>query len=276
MVKNLFQSISGLLLTGLIISCGQEKIANSPDFSNEKQETSKASNNLSRNDNNKLLDKGNVALQNRKLIKTGSIRFKTDDFQSTDARIKAIAFQLGGYVSFEQQTNSSWSIRNDLEIRIPNDRLYALLDSISNGGYQIEEKNIKVVDVTNKYVDTESRIRTKKLVEEKYIEHLKKAKNIKDVLEIEQKAGYIREEIESAESQFRKMNDQISLSTLKIEFYQSVEQPIFTRENQYLKGLANGWDGLKLFIIFLINVWPLIIAGIIALFFIRRKLKKDQ
>jgi hypothetical protein len=275
MVKNLFQLILGLLLTGLLICCGQSENAHVPNFAMEKQESAETSKTLTRDDSKKLLDE-NSTTQNRKLIKSGSIRFKTDDFHTTDARIKTIASQLGGYVSFEQQTNSSWSIRNDLEIRIPNDRLDVLLDSISNGGYQVEEKNIKVVDVTNSYVDTESRIKTKKIVEGKYLEYLKKAENVEELLQIEQKAGYIREEIESAESRFRKMNDQISLSTLKIEFYQRVEQPIFTKENQYLKSFYNGWEGVKVFSIFLINIWPLLIAGIITLLFIRKRLKKNQ
>lgn len=270
MVKNLFKSIFGILLTiSLFTRCGMEQNTNSYPVAMDRMSEESSTPSMGNETNEKI----QTIQSNRKLIKTGNIRFETKNFKKTEFQIKNAVYKSGGFISFEQQTNSNWSVRNDLEIRIPSEGLSALLDSISNGDYLIEEKNIKVVDVTNQYIDTESRIETKKLVEQKYVEHIKSADNIQDVLEIEQKIGYIREEIESAERRLRTMKDQIGLSTLKIEFYQKIDQPKFKKENEYLKGFSNGLNGLNLLFIGLTNIWPILIFGGVTLYFVRRKMK---
>ena len=149
-----------------------------------------------------------------------------------------------------------------------------MLDSICSGDYNIQEKNIKVKDVTDQYVDTEARITTRKMVEQKYIEHLARAKDIEDVLKIESKIGQIREEIESAEKRLRKLNNQVSLSTLHVEFYQQIENPKLEKSNRFKKAVVNGWKGLETFLVIITNIWPMILIGFGTLFGLKRYFKK--
>ena len=210
------------------------------------------------------------AFANRKLIRSGNVKFETKNIQQTEADLKWAVHKLGGFISFEQQTRNEWSIRTDIEIRMPSSAFEEMLDSVCSGAHTIDQKNIKVQDVTDQYVDTEARIATRKMVEKKYIEHLSKAKDIEDVLKIETKIGEIREEIESAEKRLRQLKDQVSLSTLHVEFYEQIKKQDKKTSNQFSKALKSGWKGLESFLVVIATIWPLLIIGFIIFLVIRR------
>ena len=213
------------------------------------------------------------AFANRKLIRSGDVKFETKDINKTEAEIKWAVHKLGGFISFEQQTRNEWSVRTDIEIRMPSSVFEVMLDSVCNGAYAIDQKNIKVQDVTEQYVDTEARIATRKLVEQKYTEHLAKAKEIDEVLAIEAKIGQIREEIESAEKRFRRLKDQVSLSTLRIEFYQKMNKEKPAEKNQFEKAANTGWVGFKNLLVALTMIWPILLIGGVVLVVVRRYMK---
>lgn len=216
------------------------------------------------------------AFANRKLIRSGNVKFETKNIQQTEADIKWAVRKLGGFISFEQQTRNEWSIRTDIEIRMPSSVFEEMLDSVCTGAYSIDQKNIKVRDVTEQYVDTEARIATRKLVEQKYIEHLAKAKEIEDVLTIETKIGQIREEIESAEKRLRRLKDQVALSTLHIEFYEQIKEQDKNVSNQFSKALKSGWKGLERFLVVIVTIWPIVLIGIIVMAVIKRYMRNKD
>lgn len=216
------------------------------------------------------------AFANRKLIRSGNVKFETKNIQQTEADIKWAVHKLGGFISFEQQTRNEWSVRTDIEIRMPSSVFEEMLDSVCTGAYSIDQKNIKVQDVTEQYVDTEARIATRKLVEQKYIEHLAKAKEIEDVLTIETKIGQIREEIESAEKRLRRLKDQVALSTLHVEFYEQIKNQDNEASNQFSKALKSGWKGLESFLVIITAIWPIVLIGTIVITVIKRYMRKKD
>lgn len=216
------------------------------------------------------------AFANRKLIRSGDVKFETKNINKTEAEIKWAVHKLGGFISFEQQTRNEWSVRTDIEIRMPSSVFEEMLDSVCSGAYIIDQKNIKVQDVTEQYVDTEARIATRKLVEQKYIEHLAKAKEIEDVLTIETKIGQIREEIESAEKRLRRLKDQVALSTLHIEFYEQIKEQDNKSTNQFGKALKSGWKGLENFLVVITTIWPIVLIGIIVMAVIKTYMRKKD
>lgn len=53
----------------------------------------------------------------------------------------------------------------------------------------------------------------------------------------------LRENIESAEGQLERLNNQIALSALELTYYENVDVPI-PFGKYFSKGLGNGWDNL--------------------------------
>ena len=96
------------------------------------------------------------------------------------------------------------------------------LKDISKGVAYFDNKEISSQDVTAEYIDIDARLKAKKVLENRYLELLKKANKVSEILEIEQQLSAIREEIEAKEGQLNYLQNRVSFSTITIEFYKSV------------------------------------------------------
>ena len=211
----------------------------------------------------------------RKLIKEATLKFATNDVNKTKESIVNAIKAYSGYVANEQEEKSPDKIIMKINIRVPADKFEELITGISKGVDKFEERNIEVKDVTSDYIDTEARIKTKKEIEVRYLSLLSKAKTVKEMLEIEEALGTIREDIESMEGRFKYMSRQIEYSDINITFYKEIAQ-ITKSENRFIKGFVNVWDSLVLFLIGLINLWPFVIIIIIAVFVFIRMIKSRK
>ncbi len=116
----------------------------------------------------------------------------------------------------------------------------------------------------------ESRLKTKREVEVRYAEILrKKAGTITELLEAEQKIGELHEEIEATVSRINYLKDQVSYSTINLEFYQTITQKIAevktnSTGKEFKEALSAGWNGIVSFALVLAYIWPLIMLGIIT------------
>lgn len=209
----------------------------------------------------------------RKIIKEGSIRFETKSVVETQKEIRKIVAELGGYIGNENSYNYEGTIEYSLTARVPEDKFNTLIDRVSSLAEKVESKNINSSDVTEEFIDVEARIKTKKELEARYKEILKKATRVDEILNIEREMGNLRAEIESLEGRMNYLKNRISLSTLNITFYEKVSVP-FGFFSKVKQALHNGWQALLWFIIILISLWPFIILVLIILFIILKFRKK--
>ncbi len=209
----------------------------------------------------------------RKLIKEGYIEFETDNLNSTRKTIFEAVKKYKGYVSSDQEFKSPGRKSNTVVIRVPADNFDNLLKDATQGVEKFESKEIKVKDVTEEFLDIQARLKTKKELENRFVDLLKEAKNVTEILEIEKQIGQLRSEIESIEGRLKYLQDKISLSTLTMTFYERI--PNETEFGQKFKnGFKNGWDNLILFFVVLTNIWPFILIGlglIIGIRFYRKR-----
>ncbi len=217
----------------------------------------------------------NVNVVERKLIKKGNVSFEVDDLKSTTKKIKTALVKYGGYIAEEKSEKGYY--RNDvyITVRVPNASFDAFLGEISKGVKEFDEKNINVSDVTEEFLDVSARIKTKKELEKRYLQLLTKAKNVKEILEVEKELEEVRSEIERIEGRLKYLENNISFSTLKIKFYKKIEEKINEESfwGKIIKAFKNGFDGLKSLFLFLITIWPLLIILSVIYIFIRKKLK---
>jgi ABC-type multidrug transport system permease subunit len=135
--------------------------------------------------------------------------------------------------------------------------------------YDLTVKNIRVVDVTEQYVDIQARLKTKYELEQRFLSLIKKAKNVEEVLSVEAQLSQVRYEIESMEGKMRSLNDRIAFSTLNVSFYQVIQLEQ-VKPPTYLSKLAvafrSGWDNLLSIFVGLVFLWPFIIFFTIGVF----------
>lgn len=153
------------------------------------------------------------AVAQRKLILNGNASIEVPTISELDVKIDEWAKSYGGYVA-----NSDWNERNFYAtVKIPSNRFYDAMNSTSDFG-KIKNHNINTNDVTDEYYDLESRIETKKILRDNLKGYLKKADNIKDMLEIERQLNEVESELESIEGRMKRLTNQIEFSTISLNF----------------------------------------------------------
>ena len=218
------------------------------------------------------------AVVDRKLSKTGSIEFEVNDVDKTKVSINDLVKDAGGYISSEDQNNYGGSPRFSQVARVPSDKLDEFIVKIEGLAKKVDAKNISSQDVTEEFIDVETRLATKKELEARYRDILKQAKTVKDILEVETQLNNVRGEIESMEGRLKYLTNLTSFSTLTVTYYQTVSGN-YGFGYRFFDSFGNGWDNLLDFFIGLLTAWPFIVLGSILVWLFvrwRRKKKTDQ
>ena len=210
----------------------------------------------------------------KKFIKNGRLGFETDDLIKTKNFLTDLIKETKGYISADNQSQSGSRNYNFLTVRIPTKNFESFMNKLSGEVEKFEMKDITVEDVTERFYDLQTRLKTKKELEKKYLQILQKAKTVKEILEVEREINKLREDIESTEGRFKYLSNQVSFSTLTIQFYkQDGSEPNFGFK--IIDSLKNGINYISSFFLGILSIWPFIlIIGIVALFL--KRLKKNK
>lgn len=213
----------------------------------------------------------------QKIIKTGNIRFESNDLEKTYNQIITAVKMHKVVVQNDTEGKDYGSVFRRLTVRVPSKNFDLFLDDISKGVTYFDNKEISSQDVTEEYIDIDARLKAKKILEARYLELLKKANKVSEMLEIEAQLSAIREEIEAKEGQLRYMQSQISMSTITIEFYKTVANEggaTISYGSKIWNAIKSGFNEISNFFIVLLSIWPFLIILAVILHFIRKRFKK--
>jgi hypothetical protein len=202
------------------------------------------------------------AIMDRKLIKTGNLSFETKDVFKTKTAIEEICKSENAYISDESQNNFEERLQYNQVIRVPAERFDDLIIQVEKIALRIENKSVNTQDVTEEFIDVEARLKTKRELEARYLELIKQAKAVADMVSIESQLANVRSEIESMQGRLQYLKNQVSLSTLHVTYYQPIGKD-FGFFGKAARAMGHGWHNFMVFLVGVINVWPfLILAGI--------------
>nr|WP_294862678.1 DUF4349 domain-containing protein [uncultured Fluviicola sp.] len=219
--------------------------------------------------------------KDKKIIKNGTMRIKSNAFRESKKRIDQTVKALKGYYENEELDKNDSRIQYSLVIRLPSKNFEQLVKGIEDGKDEIIFKKINVNDVTEEFLDIQTRLENKRKYLQRYKELLAKAKNVNEILSIEENIRQLMEEIESKEGRLKYLNDQVDLSTLRINLFKEypvkidrpAENPFSSRAGQ---SLGSGWDSVVNFLLWTVSKWPVILLLGILLWIGRRKWKKRK
>ena len=235
--------------------------------------------NTLRQTSGKILSTSHPLTREQKIIKNANLRFETTDLKSTYNQIVKSTAESGGSIQNDTEGKDYGSIFRSLIVRVPSQNLDVFLKNISKGVSYFDNKEISAQDVTTEYIDINARLKTKKVLENRYLELLSKATKVSEILEVEAKLSDIREEIEAKQGQLNYLQDKISLSTVTINFYKLVapESGIAgSYGNKISNAAKSGFNSFSSFFISLISVWPFLIIIGIAFYFVKKRIKKKN
>lgn len=214
----------------------------------------------------------------QKIIKESYLEFETNNLDKTFDNIQRYVKQNNGVIQNDNASkNYNRSIRT-LIVRVPTNGFQNTIDSISKSVEYFDSKSISSKDVTEEFIDLEARLGAKRVLETRYLQLLSKAKNVKEMLEIERELSSIREEIEAKQGRLKYLNNKVALSTINITFYKTTTSSKITQSygSKMGKALKSGFNGLSYFFLGVLNIWPFLILLSIGIFFIRKWYKKKM
>jgi len=218
---------------------------------------------------------------NKKIIKDGNMSIKTKDVQASKKNMDVLLKQFDGYYETENLENNDHSTNYNLKIRLPAQSFDAFVLALEKGEDEIKSKNIQARDVTEEYIDVESRLNNERAYLSRYKVLLSKASSMKDILLIEENIRKIQEEIESREGRLNYLKDQIAFSSLAINLYK--DKPYkYTSQQQdpfgerIKRSLNGGWKFTVGLVLLVVSLWPLLIIATVVVVLVKRARNKRK
>ena len=220
-------------------------------------------------------DQNQVKLVDKQVIKNGRIIFQSEEIDEDYEVINQLLINHGAYIENEHQTKNEFRINYDLTIRVASNRYDSLFNAFTKLGVRLDSKISSVEDVTERFYDLKTRIRNQKALENRYLELLNKATEVKDILEIERQINEVRTSVEQLEGQFNYLSKQISHSTIHLSFFEELPYTYASIQREgfgarLFNALDSGWQMFVSFIVGFTSLWPFLILAVIGFLILRR------
>lgn len=157
----------------------------------------------------------------KKIIKNAELILLVNNYDTVVNLIKEKAATMGGYTAVESSnTASSGELKSGkIEVRIPQRSFDDYLVDVQTLG-KVKDRNICALDVTEEYVDVESRLKAIHTKEERLLTILTQQGELSDVLAVEKELANTRTQLESLQGRLRYLNNRTDFSTFKINLKQ--------------------------------------------------------
>ena len=156
----------------------------------------------------------------RMIIHNAIIRTNVKELAKAQSNIEQKVKEYGGYIvesnvyKEDDQTSSGHMI-----VRIPEKHFETFLSDAEGEASKVLERNVTGQDVTEQYVDLTSRLKSKRIVEERLLTFMKGAEKTEDLLKISSDLAKVQEEIEVIVGKMKYLENQASFSTIELTMY---------------------------------------------------------
>jgi hypothetical protein len=174
-------------------------------------------------DGSKAVYSGEPVSQDRLVIRNANLTLVVTDPTASVEAITKMAEGMGGFVVSSYLYETAYGTGNltttqgTITVRVPADKLDEALDSIKAGAIEVRSENISGEDVTQQYVDLQSRLRNLEAAEEQLQEIMGSATTTEDVMMVYNQLVQVRGEIESVKGQMQYFEQSARLSAITIE-----------------------------------------------------------
>jgi hypothetical protein len=214
----------------------------------------------------------------KKIVKSAYLNAEVKDYRAFSLQLNEKVKKYGGYVSQEQQSQSDYQIENTVVIKVPVDQFESAVNDITKEVSKLNGKQISSEDVTTQLVDGRSRLEAKKQVRLRYLDLLKQAKNMEEILTVQKEINDIQEDIELVNGRINTLSHESAMSTINFTFFQILDAKAkidVEKEAGFLSkvklAFSNGWYWIGEVFVGIISIWPLLMVIILGIWIFRKK-----
>ena len=209
----------------------------------------------------------------RKMIKTGSLELLVKSAEQAAADMQGIAERLGCFVSASNIYEVSASTKTGtVTIRVAASNFNQAIEETKKLAIKVERESVNAQDVTEQYVDLESRLRNLQAQEQQYLQILKQAVKIPDILQVTAQLDQVRMKIEQIQGQLNYLSRQVDMASLSANLTEEADVEIFGLRwrplyviKQAFRNMLGSLQGYVDSMIKLIFALPVILAWLITI-----------
>jgi hypothetical protein len=170
------------------------------------------------------------------IVRNGDMSLVVEDVIGARDKIAQLAVTFGGYVVSSSIYGEEQDKKGNIEIRVPDDKFDQALSELRGLAVRVDSESTSSQDVTEEYVDLQSRLSNAEATERQYLALLDEAKDVQDILSIYQSLSQVRQDIEQIKGRMQYLERTVSMSLISV----------------YLKPVASakplvraGWNALE-------------------------------
>jgi hypothetical protein len=222
----------------------------------------------------------------KKVIKTASLDITVDDVNKTVGQITNEAVLVNGFVQNSSMTeNEKGQKYANIIIRVPVNSFESIISKIKSLAKLVEREDINGREVTEEYVDLQASLTHNQAVEAQYLELLKRAQDVEEIIAVRDKLDQVQGEIEMIKGRLRFLDNQTEMATIAINISSEAKvtlpaekwQPwVVVKEaaKNFIVGLQNFVNFIVYFIFFLISLIPYLILIYLIYLLVKLLIKK--
>jgi Domain of unknown function (DUF4349) len=188
-------------------------------------------------------------VQRKAVVRTGEITLTAPDLGRVRGEVDDLVAGLGGSVDREETTNDrrGRTERSTLVLRVPAGRFDTARTALARLG-TLKASHVSAEDVTTEVIDVDERVQTLQTSLDDLQRFQRRATDVKDLLELEDKIAERQAELQSMQAQQTYLRDQTSLATITLHLSvpeKYVAPPDALDDAGFVAGLVAGWHGLE-------------------------------
>jgi len=152
----------------------------------------------------------------RMVISTAEMSLEVGDVAKAHDEIGRLANASGGFITESSVNHGDGTESGSVTIRVPAKQYQPLLSQISKLG-KVLQKQQSGQDVTEEFVDLQSRLRNLNREEQAFLVVMGKANKVTDILAVENELSRVRGQIEQATGRMKYLQNQVALATITVQ-----------------------------------------------------------
>ncbi len=141
------------------------------------------------------------------------LTLEVERIQDARERVRAMVKEVGGNITGDELNADGNNAEANFVLRIPSARVDAFLEGV-NGVGRIKARQVTARDVGKEFHDSTLLLESLQKTMHRYEEILEKAKDVKEILQIEQELARIRTQIDQVKGNLTWLKDRTSRSTV--------------------------------------------------------------
>ncbi|MBA7716921.1 hypothetical protein ES703_126006 [subsurface metagenome] len=212
--------------------------------------------------------------EERMIVRNGDMSLVVEDVVDARDEIAQLAVSFDGYVVSSRISGEEQDMRGYISIRVPDEKFEQALVELRDLAVRVTSESTSSRDVTEEYVDLQSRLKNAEATESQYLALLEKAEDVEDILRIYDSLSRVRSEIEQIKGRMQYLERTSSMSLISVNLKPVATAKPLVRAGwsalEALKAAVRGiiifgqWLGtIAIWVLILIPIWGAILGIIL-------------